>query len=1147
MYALFLRYFSTQFESIQLNTSTIRVFVSSTFSDFQAERAILQDTVFPRLRERCEQHGLQFQAVDLRWGVSEQAGKDHKTMDICLDEVRRCQQVSPKPNFIALLGNRFGWRPAPARISTSTFDKLLAVITSADDSAFVEACYPEQHIDHNAVPPQRLLKAAFSSASAQDEGDLWRILAHCKNVFADDPMTHEWFDLSATGLELFVAALDPNTVGDEAGQVSVFERVISGLPQNAAAAGYRDMQSGAIDPDSTAALEQLKTRLSAQLGPEHYQRYEETWLGSEQLSDMLNPEITHGGFEQFALQIYHVLAKAIDEQIASVAQVNLVTREAQQHTRFGQERSREFVGRAHEHSVVNGYLSQAHTDKPLIITGASGSGKSAFLASVVHRLQHNQQAYRVVALYIGITSRVSSARTLVAHLWDSIGCHGSMPEQASSVRAAYTRALSEESILLVLDAIDQLPVQDARFLLDCLPEQVPAPSRILLSCIDDKIVAYGLTGTSPDILALTPLPVEDGEQLITAWLREAPSRALTQEQRNHLLSAWQAAQSCPLYLRIAVTLARRWTSATPLPILPTSTQGLISAYYEHLTTQWGHGSLLVQQTLSLLAASRSGLTEEELLAMLSANEAVMNEFRRLHPKSPDIARLPDIIWSRLYFDLAPFLTESTSQDYRVLRYFHRQFYEVSDQNYLQGAAGSQVHMLLANYFQKRTHDDKETVKAFSPRLQRGLFEFPWQLLKAQAYNELAIALTTPSISRAISERYFIGENGLIIHSLSTDIVFYWSELRKHGYVPRDYYLRMIEKVGEEVDLLDIHSTEVISDSTAPAQQFDIAALITGVHLTDANRILLGLGEQEISIPSYDHVNPNIETFLRPFLRIFALFNTAIHVARLMRSIKVAFENDGFIEREDGDKLIELGKQLKSERAFVQDFIDEIAPVIIANDEVSDDGPVDLFTFEAAAQCLFILNEDERAISLYRKVVERLRDSNEFPEPLARARVNFAGILGSKGDFSLAFEQLRLALEWMDGAKPVGHQSINEVLLAFFVSLTDVSDSQLRDTQLVQFLPYWLKHTDGGAAPQSLTLCALVQDADMATFGKEAVQQLQQLLSTSLMSIITSLMRENRNVEAQCWANKYLPTYRKIFGQEHAKTRRIEEIVDLKLV
>lgn len=78
----------------------IRVFVSSTFSDLKPERNALQAQVFPRLEQVCAQNGFQFQAIDLRWGVSSEAGLDHRTMRICFDELRRAQEISPRPNFL---------------------------------------------------------------------------------------------------------------------------------------------------------------------------------------------------------------------------------------------------------------------------------------------------------------------------------------------------------------------------------------------------------------------------------------------------------------------------------------------------------------------------------------------------------------------------------------------------------------------------------------------------------------------------------------------------------------------------------------------------------------------------------------------------------------------------------------------------------------------------------------------------------------------------------------------------------------------------------------------------------------------------------------------------------------------------------------
>jgi hypothetical protein len=131
-----------------------RVFVSSTFSDLVDERNALQEHVFPRLRRLCAEHGAQFQAVDLRWGVSEEASLDQQAVTICLEEVVRCQAVTPRPNFVLLLGDRYGWCPLPPAIPS---DELAAILDQLPEPARerIAAWY---RLDSNAVPPRYLLQ-----------------------------------------------------------------------------------------------------------------------------------------------------------------------------------------------------------------------------------------------------------------------------------------------------------------------------------------------------------------------------------------------------------------------------------------------------------------------------------------------------------------------------------------------------------------------------------------------------------------------------------------------------------------------------------------------------------------------------------------------------------------------------------------------------------------------------------------------------------------------------------------------------------------------------------------------------------------------------------------------------------------------------
>src|SRR5215469_850299 len=108
----------------------IRLFVSSTFADFTAERTLLQQDIFPALRDLCRQEGFRFQPIDLRWGVNQEAGKIGRTLSICFEELRRCQELSPDFNLLILLGDRYGWRPLPESIPADHYARLAPLLAS---------------------------------------------------------------------------------------------------------------------------------------------------------------------------------------------------------------------------------------------------------------------------------------------------------------------------------------------------------------------------------------------------------------------------------------------------------------------------------------------------------------------------------------------------------------------------------------------------------------------------------------------------------------------------------------------------------------------------------------------------------------------------------------------------------------------------------------------------------------------------------------------------------------------------------------------------------------------------------------------------------------------------------------------------------
>ena len=91
---------------------------------------------------------------DLTGLSTEEAALDQQTMKICLNEIARCQKTSPRPNFIVLLGDRYGWQPIPSEILADEFEQIIPLVTK-EEKNLLEQWYRR---DNNGVPPVYLLQ-----------------------------------------------------------------------------------------------------------------------------------------------------------------------------------------------------------------------------------------------------------------------------------------------------------------------------------------------------------------------------------------------------------------------------------------------------------------------------------------------------------------------------------------------------------------------------------------------------------------------------------------------------------------------------------------------------------------------------------------------------------------------------------------------------------------------------------------------------------------------------------------------------------------------------------------------------------------------------------------------------------------------------
>ena len=94
-----------RFNNHLIENREVRIFLSSTFSDMEEERAALVKT-FNVLKINANRRSVSLSILDLRWGVTEEESKNGKVLSVCLNEIEHSH-----PFFIGLLGSRYGYTP----------------------------------------------------------------------------------------------------------------------------------------------------------------------------------------------------------------------------------------------------------------------------------------------------------------------------------------------------------------------------------------------------------------------------------------------------------------------------------------------------------------------------------------------------------------------------------------------------------------------------------------------------------------------------------------------------------------------------------------------------------------------------------------------------------------------------------------------------------------------------------------------------------------------------------------------------------------------------------------------------------------------------------------------------------------------------
>ena len=726
---------------------TFRLFISSTFSDFMREREVLQTEVFPELEKYCTSHGYQFQAIDLRWGVNEEAQVDQKTIEICLKEVITCKHY-PHPNFLVMLGDRYGWIPLPYAIEKKEFKDILNFYSSHSLAQKLlkewyqhDENYLSNHSTAYVIKPRTGKFVDFENW-VKVEDQLRKFLQDAIDIKGSKTEKQKYF-ISATEHEVnegiysyskhsrFINKSEKINVDNQLEMEYIYGFIRDINPRD-----FSTNQSEYFDVSEKALLH-FKSNLKKTLLKEN--------LLELQTQLISNNDIDQKYLQNFRYQIFQYLKTSITQQIKRIAKSCDTEKTKSEHQSFKQERLKIFVGRQSLLKKIEKYILNI-SSTPLIIYAKSGMGKTSLMAKAINNIEQ-KTTNKLIYRFVGASEKSTNIRTLLISIIREINV-----KISEELNTEYNENVFNETVkkfiseiksptILFIDALDQL---NEKNYLNWLPNQLPAHFKLIISILEDEDykedsgyldlfkVKYNELQNQNNFIPLNPLTREDGNRILSNLLDQV-KRTITTDQRNYVLNKFEKSGYSPLYLIIIFEEIKKWKSFTSVinKNLEDSVISSIKVFLNDLSAVYHHQELLVSRTMGYIECAKNGLSEKEIIDILSADQDIMTMIENQFHKNLS-NKIPIAPWARLYSHLSPFFIEKMSDNVSLITMFHRQFINAIQTNYLKDTTiKEKLHYNLSRYFK-----DQELVSSEGVYNLRKLSEQAFHLLNSHQLDDL---------------------------------------------------------------------------------------------------------------------------------------------------------------------------------------------------------------------------------------------------------------------------------------------------------------------------------------------------------------------------------------------------------------------------
>lgn len=512
----------------------------------------------------------------------------------------------------------------------------------------------------------------------------------------------------------------------------------------------REIIYGALDaPDDTEAFFYIR---SPELTTELYGSYDRD-IKQDALKERIRNSAyscmnNYSDLDSFAEQVYVDLIGAVERITESNEEIDPVAKERANQLFLAKHNILNHITRPELCRELDDLANQGGTT---IVTGNLGCGKTSLLSEWLATYEYRNDVYLFVYFIGSSPDRgwETIARQLIGELNLCYGFGNAIPEDKEGLRRALYTTINMAAkcgkLYIVLDGIDALAIEDS-FGLSWLPEELPQGVSIVMTANEGDILDRLRIRKHKELRVESLSP--DEVRNITINYLKAHSKQLDTAQLEMLRNSLNVQN--PLYLLtvlneiIYVGKFATLTKQLGEYLACEDIQELFDKVLNRMDCDYQQN--LCRRMLILIEASRSGLTDAELLSLLGD--------------------IPYSSFAPIYYAIKPFIAvcsgaiHITSPEFRESVYRH---YNVDEYT-----------ILTARH---------ELIRWFTdhPDNSRRAEVLPWLLNETEEYGALY---------ELISEPAYLSD---IWHRNRYELYNFWSALQETGYSPVQGYQDMINE------------------------------------------------------------------------------------------------------------------------------------------------------------------------------------------------------------------------------------------------------------------------------------------------------------------------------------------------------------------